>query len=167
MSGDHAKKEMETGEKPTTSHGSTSSEESRTKRKEKKKSSSNKGKGKEKKSSSHKSHRSGDKKKKMRKVVYYETDTSSPSTSGSDTPSITSKRHERKKFSKIPLRYPRISKRTPLLSVPLGKPPMFDGEDYNMWSDKMRHHLTSLHTSIWDVVEIGVQVPSPGDEDYD
>jgi hypothetical protein len=39
MSGDHAKKEMETGEKPTTSHGSTSSEESRTKRKEKKKSS--------------------------------------------------------------------------------------------------------------------------------
>ncbi|KAL5656262.1 hypothetical protein ACJX0J_035581, partial [Zea mays] len=27
MSGDHAKKEMETGEKPTTSHGSTSSEE--------------------------------------------------------------------------------------------------------------------------------------------
>jgi hypothetical protein len=103
----------------------------------------------------------------MKKVVYYETDSSSPSTSGSDTLSITSKRHERKKFSKIPLRYPRISKRTPLLSVPLGKPHMFDGEDYNMWSDKMRHHLTSLHTSIWDVVEIGVQVPSPGDEDYD
>ena len=49
MSGDHAKKEMETGEKATTSHGSTSSEESRTKRKEKKNSS----KGKEKKSSSH------------------------------------------------------------------------------------------------------------------
>jgi hypothetical protein len=44
---------------------------------------------------------------------------------------------------------------------------MFDGEYYNMWSDKMRHHLTSLHTSIWDVVEIGVQVPSLGDEDYD
>jgi hypothetical protein len=103
----------------------------------------------------------------MRKVVYYETDSSSPSTSGSDAPSITSKRHERKKYSKIPLRYPRISKRTPLLSVPLGKPPVFDGEDYNMWSDKMRHHLTSLHTSIWNVVEFGVKVPSVGDEDYD
>jgi hypothetical protein len=88
MSGDRAKKEMETGDKPTTSHGKASSKESR-----------NKGKGKEKKSSSHKSHRSGDKKKKMRKVVYYETDTSSPSTSGSDAPSITSKRNERKKFS--------------------------------------------------------------------
>jgi hypothetical protein len=89
-SGDHAKKEMGTGEKPTTSLGKASSEESR-----------NKGKGKEKKSPSHKSRRSGDK-KKMRKVVYYETDTSSPSTSGSDVPSVTSKRHERKKFSKIP-----------------------------------------------------------------
>jgi hypothetical protein len=103
----------------------------------------------------------------MRKVVYYETDSSSPSTSGSDAPSVTSKRHECKKFIKIPLHYPRISKRTPLLSVPLGKPPVFDGEDYNMWSDKMRHHLTSLHTSLWNVVEFGVQVPSVGDEDYD
>jgi hypothetical protein len=101
MSGDHAKKEMETGDKPTTSHGETSSEASRNKRKEKK-DSSNKGKGKEKNSSSHKSHRRGDKHKRMRKVVYYETDSSSPSTSGSDEPSVTSKRHERKKFSKIP-----------------------------------------------------------------
>jgi hypothetical protein len=102
-----------------------------------------------------KSHRSGDKKKKMKKVVYYETDSLSPSTSGSDAASVTSKRHERKKFSKIPLRYPRISKRAPLLSVPLGKPPIFVGEDYCMWSDKIRHHLTSLHASIWDIVEFG------------
>jgi hypothetical protein len=150
MSGDHTKKEMETGDKPTTSHGKASSEESR-----------NKGKGKEKKSSSHKLHLSGDKKKKMRKVVYYETDTSSPSTSGSDVPSVTSKRHERKN-SKIPLRYPRILKHTPLLSVPLGKPPTFDGEDYARWSDLMRFHLTSLHKIILDVVEFGVQVPFVG-----
>jgi hypothetical protein len=161
MSGDHAKKEMETGDKhigdkPTTSHGKASSEESR-----------KKGKGKEKKVSSHKSHRSGDKKKKMRKVVYYETDTSSPSTSSSDAPFVTSKRHEHKKFSKIPLCYPHIPKHTPLLSVPLGKPPTFDGEDYARWSDLMRFHLTSLHKSIWDVVEFGVQVPSVRDEDYD
>jgi hypothetical protein len=149
MSGELAKREMETGKKPTTSHGKASSEESRNKEKRKEKK-------KEKKTSSHKSHRSGDKIKKMRKVVYYETDTSSPSTSGSDAPSITSKRHERKKFSKIPLRYPRISRHTPLLSVPLGKPPTFDGEDYARWSDLMRFHLTSLHKSIWDVVEFGV-----------
>jgi hypothetical protein len=84
----------------------------------------------------------------MKKVVYYETDSSSPSTSSSSNSSVASKRHERKKYSKMPLHYPRIFKHAPLLSVPLGKPPNFDGEDYCMWSDKMRHHLTSLHESI-------------------
>jgi hypothetical protein len=90
----------------------------------------------------------------MKKVVYYEIDSSSPSTSSSEL-STASKRHERKKYIKMPLRYPRISKHAPLLSVPLGKPSYFDGEDYCMWSDKMRHHLTSLHESIWDIVEYG------------
>jgi hypothetical protein len=154
MSGAHAKKEMVTGEKLATSHGKAPSEESGNKKREES-------------PPCVKSHRSGDKKKKMKKVVYYETDSSSPSTSDSDTPSVTSKRHERKKFSKIPLRYPRISKRTPLLSIPLGKPPVFDGEDYCMWSDKMRHHLTSLHASIWDIIEFGAQEPSVGDEGCD
>jgi hypothetical protein len=143
MSGDHTKKEMVTDEKPATSHGKVPSGESR-----------NKVKG----SPSHtKSHQSGEKKKKMKKVVYYKTDSSSPSTSGSDAPSITSKRHERKEFSKIPLRYPCIPKHTPLLSVPLGKPPIFEGEDYSMWSARMKGHLTSLHKSIWDVVEYGAR----------
>jgi hypothetical protein len=36
-----------------------------------------------------------------------------------------------------------------------------------MWSYKIRHHLTSLHASIWDIVEFGAQVPTVGDEDYD
>jgi hypothetical protein len=82
----------------------------------------------------------------MKKVVYYETDSSSPSTSGAESTSL--KRQERKKYSKMPLRYPRIPKRASLLFVLLGKPPYFDGEDYCMWSDKMRHNLTSLHESI-------------------
>jgi hypothetical protein len=86
MSGAHAKKEMVTGEKPTTSHGKAPSGESGNKREES--------------PPRVKSHRSGDK-KRMKKVVYHETDSSSPSTSGSDAPSVTSKRHECKKFSKI------------------------------------------------------------------
>jgi hypothetical protein len=145
MSRGSTKREMETA----TSHGKAPSKESGAN-------------GREESPPRVKSHRSGDKKKKKKKVVYYETNSSSPSTSGSDAPSVTSKRHERKKFSKIPLRYPRISKRTPLLSVPLGKPPVFDGEDYCMRSDKMRHHLTTLHSSIWDIVEFGAQVPFVG-----
>jgi hypothetical protein len=154
MSGDHAKREIMTGGDKSASSGRTHSRESGHKHKEES-------------ASSIKSQRRGDKKKMMKKVVYYETDSSSPSTSGSKSSSVTSKRHEHKKYSKMPLCYPRISKRTPLLSVPLGKPPFFDGEDYCMWSDKMRHHLTSLHKSIWDIVEYGAQVPKVGDKDYD
>jgi hypothetical protein len=134
MSRDHAKWEIMTGDKPTGS-GKTPSRDSDNKYKEES-------------SSSIKSHRRGDKKKKkMTKVVYYETNSSTPSTSGTES-STTSKRHERKKYSKRPLRYPHISKLAPLLSVPLGKSPYFHGEDYCMWSDKMRHHLASLHESI-------------------
>jgi hypothetical protein len=160
MSGDHAKKEIVIGEnKPTsptksTSHGKAPSKESGNKKKEGS-------------PSCIRTHKDGEKKKRMKKVVYYETDSSSPSTSGSDAASVSSKRQERKKYSKIPLRYPRIPRPTPLLSIPLGKPPTFDGEDYSRWSDMMRYHLTSLHKSIWDIVEFGVHVPSVGDEDYD
>jgi hypothetical protein len=95
MSGDHAKREIMTGDKSASS-GRTLSRESDNKHKEES-------------SSSIKSHRKGDKKKKMKKVVY--------STSRSES-SIASKRHERKKYSKMPLHYPRISKRAPVLSVP-------------------------------------------------
>jgi hypothetical protein len=119
MSGDHTKREIMTSDKSASS-GRTLSRESGNQHKEE--------------SSSYiKFHQKGDKKKKMKMVVYYETDSSSPSTSSSDL-SVASKR--------------RISKRAPLLFVPLGKPPYFDGEDYCMWNDKMRHHLTSLHESI-------------------
>jgi hypothetical protein len=152
MSGDHVKREMETGDKPASLWKAPSRESVN--------------KVKDGSPPSIKSHRSGDKKKKMKKVVYYETDSSSPSTSSSEA-FVASKHHERKKYSKMPLRYPRISKRIPLLSVPLGKPPYFDSEDYSIWSDKMRHHLTSLHESIWNIVEFGAQVPKVGDEGYD
>jgi hypothetical protein len=153
LSRDHAKREIVTVYKPTSSRKTLSWESGN--------------KYKEESSSSIKSHRRGDKKKKkIKKVVYYETDSSTPSTSGTES-STTSKRHERKKYSKMPLHYPRISMRAPLLSVPLGKPPYFDGEYYCMWSDKMRHHLTSLHESICDIVEFGAQAPQVGDEDYD
>jgi hypothetical protein len=154
MSGASAKREIGTDRDKSASSGRTHSRESGHKHKEES-------------SSSIKTQRRGDKKKKMKKVVYYETDSSSPSTSGSESASATSRRHERKKYSKMALCYPRISKHTPLLSIPLGKPPVFYGEDYSMWSDKMRHHQTSLHKSIWDIVEYGAQVPKEGDKDYD
>jgi hypothetical protein len=42
-----------------------------------------------------------------------------------------------------------------LLSIPLGKPPHFDGEDHKMCS-----HLFSLHPSIWEIVENGMHFDS-------
>jgi hypothetical protein len=89
MSGAHAKKEMVTGEKPATSHGKAPSGESGNKKREES-------------PPRVKLHRSGDKKNKMKKEVYYETDSSSPSTSGSNTPSVTSKRLERKSLVRSP-----------------------------------------------------------------
>jgi hypothetical protein len=71
MSGDHAKKMVIGGEKTTTSHGKAPSRESANKKKDGS-------------PSRIRSHKSGEKKKKMKKVIYYETDSSSPSTSGSD-----------------------------------------------------------------------------------
>jgi hypothetical protein len=108
MSGEHAKREMVTREKP----GSLGKKnEERTPSKEAN------DRHKEESAGSIKSHKMGDKKKKkMKKVVYYETDSSSPSTFGVE--STSSKRQERKKYSKILVRYPRISKRSPLLSAP-------------------------------------------------
>jgi hypothetical protein len=125
MSGEHAKKELMTEKKLRSSgrknEGKTTSKDGGDKHKEHKNESVG----------SINSHKKGDKKKKkMKKVVYYETDSSMPLTSGAE--STFSKHQERKKYSKIPHRYPHISKCAPLLSVPLGKPPYFDGEDYCM-----------------------------------
>jgi hypothetical protein len=133
MSRDYAKKEIMTDEKAASSRRTLSRESGN--------------KNKEESSSFIKSLQRGDKKKKMKKVVYYETDSSSPSTSSSES-SVASKRHERKKYSKMPLQYPRISKCTPLLSVPLSKPPYFDGEDYCMWSDKIEREMCPWAISI-------------------
>lgn len=71
---------------------------------------------------SSKSHKKDNKKKKwMKKVMYYETDSSPLSTSGTELTS--SKRQERKPVNQISFRYPCISKRSQLFLVQLGKSP--------------------------------------------
>jgi hypothetical protein len=115
MSGDHAKRKIVTGDK---AKGSGRKNKERTPSRE------SDDKYKEESASSIKSHRKGDKKKKKtKKVIYYETNSSSPSTSGAE--STTSKRQERNKYTKMPLRYRHITRRAPLLSVPLGKLPYY------------------------------------------
>jgi hypothetical protein len=93
--------------------------------------------------SSHKK-KYGKKKRRIKKIVYYDSDESSSSPRDDDD--------EKKKpvNSKFSFDYSRIplNSNAHLLSIPLGKPPHFDGEDYSFWSHKMCSHLFSLHPSI-------------------
>jgi hypothetical protein len=99
------------------------------------------------------SHTKRDEKKKRRikKITYYDSDASSSSPRDDDNNSSKIKTVNQNysfDYSRIP--YSSIAH---LLSIPLGKPPHFDGEDYSFWSHKMRSHLFSLHPSIWKIVE--------------
>jgi hypothetical protein len=99
----------------------------------------------------------GKKKRCINKIVYYDSDKSSSSQKDDEY-------EEKKKTvnSNFSFDYSRIPQNSNahLLSIPLGKPPHFDGEDYRFWSHKMRSHLFSLHPSIWEIVENGMQFDS-------
>jgi hypothetical protein len=98
----------------------------------------------------------GKKKRHIKKIVYYDSDESSSSQRDDDD--------EKKKMvnSIFSFDYSRIPQNSNahLLSIPRGKPPHFDGEDYGFWSHKIRSHLFSLHPSIWEIVENGLQFDS-------
>jgi hypothetical protein len=98
----------------------------------------------------------GKKKRRIKKIVYYDNDESSSSQRDDDD--------EKKKTvnSNFSFDYSRIPQNSNahFISIPLGKPPHFDGEDYGFWSHKMRSHLFSLHPSIWEIVENGMQFDS-------
>ena len=101
------------------------------------------------------------KKKKTRhikEIVYYDDSDESTSSQKDDYD------YEKRKTvnSNFSFDYSRIpqSSNAHLLSIPLDKPPHFDGEDYEFWSHKMRSHLFSLHPSIWEIVENGMKFDS-------
>jgi hypothetical protein len=105
-------------------------------------------------SSSHKK-RDGKKKMCIKNIIYYDNDTSSPPRNDDDEDSSSKKKTVNQNYS---FDYSCISYNlnAHLLSIPLGKPPHFDGEDYSFWSHKMCSHLFSLHPSIWEIVENGM-----------
>jgi hypothetical protein len=104
--------------------------------------------------SSHKK-RDGKKKRLIKKIIYYDSEASSSSPRDDDDDSSSKKKTVNQNYS---FDYSRIPYNTNahLLSIPLGKPPHFDEEDYSFWSHKMRSHLFFLHPSIWEIVESGM-----------
>jgi hypothetical protein len=99
------------------------------------------------------SHKKRDEKKKRRikKIIYYDSDASS-SLRDDDDDSSSKKKMVNQNYSFDYSRIP-YNSNGHLLSIPIGKPPHFDGEDYLFWSHKMCSHLFSLHPSIWEIVE--------------
>jgi hypothetical protein len=100
----------------------------------------------------------GKKKRRIKKIVYYDSDTSSSSPKDDDDDSSKKKTVNQNytfDYSCIP-----YNTNAHLLSIPLGKPPHFDGEDYSFPSRKMCSQVFSLHPSIWEVVENGMHFDS-------
>jgi hypothetical protein len=89
----------------------------------------------------------GKKKRHIKKIIYYsDVPSSSPKDDDNDDSSSKKKTVNQNysfDYSRIP-----YNSNAHLLSIPLGKPPPFDGEDYSFWSHKMRSHLFSLHPTI-------------------
>jgi hypothetical protein len=95
--------------------------------------------------SSHKK-KNGKKKRCIKKIIYYDSNASSSSPRDDDDSSSKKKTvNQNYSFDYSCMSY---NSNVHLLSIPLGKPPHFDGEDYSFWSHKMRSHLFSLHPSI-------------------
>jgi hypothetical protein len=79
--------------------------------------------------SSHKK-RDGKKKRRIKKIIYYDSDASSSSPHDDDSSKKkTVNQNYSFDYSRIP-----FNSSAHLLSIPLGKPPHFDGEDYSLES---------------------------------
>jgi hypothetical protein len=103
--------------------------------------------------------RDGKNKMRIKKIIYYNSNASSSSPRDDDDDSSSKKKTVNQNYSFDYSRIP-YNSNSHLLSIPLGKPPHFDGEDYSFWSHKMRSHLFSLHPSIWEIVENGMHFDS-------
>jgi hypothetical protein len=105
--------------------------------------------------------RDGKKKRCIKKIIYYDSDASSSSQrdDDDDDDSSSKKKTVNQNYSFDYSRIP-YNSNAHLLSIPLRKPPHFDGEDFSFWSRKMHSHLFSLHPSIWEIVENGMHFDS-------
>jgi hypothetical protein len=102
----------------------------------------------------------GKKKRRIKKIIFYDSDGSSSSPRDDDNEdSLSKKKMVNQNYSFDYSRMPYKSN-AHLLSIPLGKPPHFDGEDYSFWSNKMCSHLFSLHHSIQEIMKNGMHFDS-------
>jgi hypothetical protein len=107
------------------------------------------------------SHKKRDgKKRRIKKIIYYDSDASSPSPRDDDDEDSSSKKKTVNQNYSFDYSHIPYNSNAHLLSIPLGKPSHFDGEDYSFLCYKMCSHLFSLHPSIWESVEKGMHFDS-------
>jgi hypothetical protein len=82
------------------------------------------------------------KKKCIKKIIYYDSATSS-SSQKDDNASPSKQKAVKTSFNRIYFNYSCNSRSSnaQLLSIHIGKPPHFDGEDFSHWSHQMQYHL--------------------------
>jgi hypothetical protein len=102
----------------------------------------------------------GKKKRHIKKIIYYDSNTSSSlPRDDNDEDSSSKKKTVNQNYSFDYSRIP-YNSNAHFLSIPLHKPPHFYGEDYSFWSHKICSHLFSLRSSIWEIMENGMQFDS-------
>jgi hypothetical protein len=82
------------------------------------------------------------KKRRIKKIIYYDSDASSSSPRDDDDDDSSSKKKTVNQNYSFDYSCMSYNSNAHLLSIPLGKPPHFDGEDYSFWSHKMRSHYS-------------------------
>jgi hypothetical protein len=71
---------------------------------------------------------------------------------------------DNRSYNTTPFNYDNLPHSSTFTSVPIGKPPHFDGMNYTQWSYSMKIHLISLSPSIWNIVCIGVDFPNKDEQ---
>jgi hypothetical protein len=113
------------------------------------------------------SNKKRDDKECIKKIFYHKSDISS-SLQKDVNSSSSKKKTVKQNYTQTSFNYSHIpyNANDHLLSIALGKPPHFDGEDYSWWNHKMHSHLFSLHPSIWDVVENVMRILDSIDDNH-
>jgi hypothetical protein len=71
---------------------------------------------------------------------------------------------DKRSYNTTPFNYDSLPSSSTFTSIPIGKPPHFDGTNYTKWSYSMRMHLISLSPSVWNIVCVGIDFPSKDEE---
>jgi hypothetical protein len=97
--------------------------------------------------------------KKLKKKKFHEPSSSSSSDGETNASSDEDKEFAKKKsYNSISFNYESLpSNNVGFVSMPICKPPHFDGMNYTKWSHNMKMHLISLNPSVWKVFCTGIE----------